>query len=202
MRSILILFLIPVSSLGFLLLTGCLDRAESQEGAPAGFALLYSVTSQQQDVNKLLWIKDPGEQIDAWIREIASFNGEVTKQLEEWKSSGALVNLSNTGLPAAERKARELAARHTTEELLLGTGTDLRLDLMVAQLKALAYCGDMCAAVADMPEGQAMKDTLEAWSSKFMELNAHGMQLLGVKDGSVKEEEVKHVIEHGPPTRH
>jgi len=142
------------------------------------FALLYSVTSQQQNVDKLLWIKEPGADVKAWVEQIAAFNQDVTKQLENWKQSGQIDNLDYQGLPAPEALARKRATKRTTGELLFSEDVDLRVSLIVAQLKALGYCADLSYAIQQEAKEDDIKTIASNWDHRFSQLNAEGMALL------------------------
>ncbi|WP_309385571.1 hypothetical protein [Cerasicoccus frondis] len=170
MKNLLIVF-------AFLTLAGCSPKPNAN-ATDDGFGLLYSVTSQQQNVDKLLWIKDPGADITAWIEQIAQFNQEVTKQLEAWKKAGKITSLKALGLPPAELEARERATKRTTGDLLFSEDVSLRLSLVIAQLKALGYCSDLSYAIAAETQDKAIQETATQWESKFKELNAQGMTLL------------------------
>lgn len=154
------------------------DAAAPKSGESYGYALLYSVVSQDKEVDKLLWIKDPGKSIETWIRDISAFCETVTNQLKAWESNGSVKNLSKTGLPPAELEARSRASSRTRGELLFSTKTNLRVNLIVAQLKALGYCSDLCHATAKLTDNSSQQQTLKAWEAQFTKLNETGMLLL------------------------
>lgn len=151
------------------------DSAAAQAGD--GFALLYAVTSQQQNVDKLMWVKDPGPGVKAWIDDIALFNQQVTAELERWQKAGQ-ADLDTLGLPPAEMLARERATRRTTGELLFSENISLRVSLIVAQLKALGYCADLCYAITEESKNDEVRDVAAKWDKRFAELNTQGMALL------------------------
>lgn len=158
-------------------LAGC---SKPQQGSmnDAGYALLYSVTSQQQNVDKLLWIKEPGPDVKAWVEQIAVFNGEVTKELEAWRDAGLVTNLEYLGLPPAEIQARDRAQSRTTGDLLFSEAVSLRMNLIVAQLKALGYCSDLSYAIGEDSSNADVQAKAKAWEERFKELNAQGMAIL------------------------
>ncbi|GHB94163.1 hypothetical protein [Cerasicoccus arenae] len=168
---------IPVLLFLSLFLSACAPKPDAAAGDD-GFALLYSITSQQQNVDKLLWIKDPGAATEAWVEQIATFNQAVTKQLEAWRDGGQVSSLTARGLPSAEIEARERATRRTTGELLFSQDVDLRISLILAQLKALGYCADLSYAIGQETSDEAIKTTVANWDTRFKELNAKGMALL------------------------
>ncbi|MEM8550514.1 MAG: hypothetical protein AAGF10_06965, partial [Verrucomicrobiota bacterium] len=125
--------------------------AESTSNDQAGYALLYTVVSQNKDVDDLLIIKSPGKDIETWVKEVAKLCGEVNDQLEAWKKDGSITNLNDTYLPEAEVKARGIDTSKTSSELLWGGGVNLRVGLMVSELSAVGYCRDLCDAIAKLP---------------------------------------------------
>lgn len=179
----------------FLSVLLCLNAAAASD-QPHGYALLYSVTSQDQDVDKLLWVKHPGEEIANWIKEIAAFNGDVTKQLEAWKKDGSAANLKDTGLPPVEQQARDRDASRTSGELLWDSGVDLRIELILSQLSSLGYCADLCYAMGKTDYGKAHKNSLESWRKRFLDLNKQGIQILASGDylTEAKEEPPHHLM--------
>ncbi|QYY34475.1 hypothetical protein [Ruficoccus sp. ZRK36] len=168
-----------------LVLSGCCKKqpATLPGQTPEGFALLYDVTSQEQDVDKLLWIKEPGPKISAWVKDIATFNKKVSVQLEAWKKDGTIENLENLSLPPAEMEARARAAAETTGDLLFDTDADLRLVMIYSQLQSLGYCSDLCYAIARLPYGEPLADTLNEWVDDYNKLKSTGMEL--IKQGEV-----------------
>ncbi len=184
------------------ILSGCCEKKQPTTlpgQQPEGFALLYNVSSQEQDVDKLLWIKTPGKEIADWVKEIAAFNKAVTTQLEAWKQDGSVTNLKNLSLPPAEVKARAQASSETTGELLFETDADLRVIMVYSQLQSLGYCSDLCHAIANLPYGKAHADTLENWKNRYQELQNDGFMML--KTGTVSGQPVLQKDEDkSPPT--
>lgn len=189
-----------------LFLTGCPQESAAPRPADKqgdGFALLYSVSSQEQNVDKLLWVKDPGDAITEWIKQIATFNKSVTQQLEAWKQDGTVTNLKHLGLPQAESEARARATSRTTGELLWSTDIDLRVALVVAQLKALGYCADLCYAIGKETSKSEVKKVVSGWETQFAELNSKGMNILEVAmahEGSA--DAAKDEVKARPPAFH
>ncbi len=187
-----------------LLLTGC-PKQQSAPGTDAGYsgyALLYSVTSQEQNVDKLLWVKDPGAEIEAWVRKIADFNKVVTAQLDAWKKDGTVTNLKQVDLPAAEETARKRAASRTTGELLFSKDVDLRVALVVAQLKAMGYCSDLCYAIGEATSNADVKKTVGDWQKQFAALNSEGMNILEVAMTSTQPGTESEADKTRPPAFH
>ncbi|MDP0497566.1 MAG: hypothetical protein Q7Q73_15295 [Verrucomicrobiota bacterium JB024] len=174
-----------LSLLACVFLSACCPKkpATAPGQQPEGFALLYDVTSQEQDVDKLLWVKDPGPEIAAWVKDIATFNKDVTTQLEAWKADGSLTNLSELSLPPAEVEARARAASETTGDLLFDTDADLRVVMIYSQLQSLGYCSDLCYAIAELPYGEPMADTLTKWTDRYHALQDTGFKML--KTGAI-----------------
>lgn len=154
------------------------DKPAGDTGLDAGFALIYNVSSRQQNVDKLLWIKDPGSDVTAWCERIASFNKGVTQQLEDWQESGQIVGLEHMNLPPVELRARERATNRTTGELIFSEDVSLRINLVTAQLKGLGYCADLCAVMSEEEQNQSMQTKLEQWQKQYSELYSDGMKIL------------------------
>ncbi|WOO43102.1 hypothetical protein [Rubellicoccus peritrichatus] len=154
------------------------DQNNTSSSDSYGYALLYGVVSQNKNVDKLLWIKNPGKPVETWVNDIASLSAKVNDQLETWHEDGTIQNLKDMGLPPTEVEARARATSRTRGDLLLSNGIDLRVDLIVAQLKALGYCADLSYAMAKETSNSAIQKQLNSWQSEFTKLNAKGMSLL------------------------
>lgn len=167
------------SFLLLIFLTACSPSSEAPASAKdSGFAFIYNVSSRQQNVDKLLWIKDPGPDVKAWCEQIASFNTGVTKQLEDWQKAGLITGLDHMNLPPVELKARERATNRTTGELLFSEDISLRINLVTAQLKGLGYCADLCAVMSEDPKNKEIGEKLEQWQKQYSQLYADGMKIL------------------------
>lgn len=143
--------------LPWLLLAAALGCAGSggeaaREAAPAatghGYALLHEILGQERQVSMLLVIKGERDALERVIEEIAAVSDAAYERLEELAEADPGLNLTDTGLPAEERKTRELIAATRQEQLLAASGGELELQLLLTQNEALVYAAHLADALA------------------------------------------------------
>jgi hypothetical protein len=131
----------------FLLLLGtaCAQTPPPPAAKPAsapggtGYALLYELLGQEKDVSKLLIVKRERDDFEAVIDAISEAAGRAHEELGELGEADRALNLTDTGLPAGERAARESIAASKRDALLTEGGEEFEIQLMLAQSEALGY---------------------------------------------------------------
>jgi hypothetical protein len=110
-------------------------------GAPTahGYALLYELLGQEKDVSKLLIVKREADDFEAVIDAISKVAGRAYEDLTELGEADPGLNLTDNGLPAGERAARESVASASQKALLTESGEEFELRLALAQSQALGY---------------------------------------------------------------
>lgn len=145
-----------------------------------GYGLLYGVVSQEQDVDKILWIKNVSPELHEFIGETASLSGKVTAELESWKESDPTLILSATGLPEVEVKTRSRIAEHKTIDLLGSWGPHFERDLILTQLEALNYMAYLMETLATKDPQNSRHSFLKENSKAFLVLRDKMQALLEV----------------------
>ena len=134
----------------FLLLLGlasaCAGSARRDEPAPVraapsghGYALLHEILGQERQVSMLLVVKSEREALERVIDDIAEVCAAASQELEALAEADPRLDLADTGLPAEERKTREAIAATRRDQLLAASGSELELQLLLAQNEALVY---------------------------------------------------------------
>jgi hypothetical protein len=119
-------------------------------GAPGshGYALLYELLGQEKDVDKLLVVKRERDDFEAVIDAIAEVSARAYEDLGELGEADPGLNLTDTGLPAGERAAREAIESAKTKTLLTENGEEFEIQLSLAQSQALGYMTGLSEALA------------------------------------------------------
>jgi hypothetical protein len=135
-------------------LPGCASAPEPAAERPAspasrhGYALLYTLMSQEKNVSKLLIIKREREDFAALIGDIAETAGRAHERLDELAEADPSLDLEDTGLPRAELETREAIQSTRTKQLLTESGEEFEIQLMLAQNEALTYALHLAEVLA------------------------------------------------------
>lgn len=146
-----------------------------------GYGLLYDVVSQEQDVDKILWIKRVNPELQNLIKQIAELSGKVTDELDSWKKEDPSLILSATGLPELEVKTRDRIAHYKTFDLLGTWGDDFERDLILTQLEALNYMAYMMKSLAASDPQKSRHEFLLENSKEFLALRDTMQSMLVVQ---------------------
>jgi hypothetical protein len=142
-----------------------------------GYALLYEILGQEKNVSQLLVIKEDREAFGAVIGGIAETCGAAHERLAELAERSPRLDLSDNGLPAEERRTRELIQETRRDLLLASSGRELELQLLLIQSEALTYAAHLADALSRSesdPERSAFLKTL--W--KDLTKHLHDVQAL------------------------
>lgn len=114
-------------------------------------SLLYELLEQEKDVSKLRIIKSQRQEVTRLIKEISATAAAGAKGVESLAKRDSTLSLKSPDLPQGERATREAISRSQTKELLLSSGDDFELKLLLTQVEALNY-GSHLAKVAAVNE--------------------------------------------------
>jgi hypothetical protein len=124
--------------------------AVRRTGAPSdhGYALLYELLGQEKDVSTLLVVKRERDDFEAVIDAISEVTGKAYEELGELGEADPTLNLTDSGLPAGERAAREAIAKTKRNALLTENGEEFEILMSLAQGEALGYLAGLTEALA------------------------------------------------------
>jgi hypothetical protein len=163
---------------------GCAARGSRTPVEPAapgsshGYALLYQLLGQEKDVSKLLLVKVEGDRLEQVIDAISETCGDAHDRLEELAGAPPRLDLADTGLPAAEMRARELTADDQRDQLLSASGRDFELRLLLAQNQALGYASHLTDALSRSEPDPARLAYLRQLWKDLTRLHAEVLELL------------------------
>ena len=139
-------------SLAGTLLCGCQTNPQSSASPPApppeksaratwsnGYALLYQLMTDEQNVSKLRYFKHEQPDVKDLINRIAAASGAAAKQLEAYDKEDGGLDLKNQDLPPGEQTTRDAIASTKKWDLLGHTGEHFELSLLLTQSEAMNY---------------------------------------------------------------
>lgn len=120
----------------------------AQPATGHGYALLYEILGQERQIARLLLVKVERDDLEAVVDDIAETCDLAYARLEQLAAEDPGLDLTDTGLPAEERKTRELIAATRRERLLAATGWEFELQLLLTQNEALTYAAHLADALS------------------------------------------------------
>jgi hypothetical protein len=112
-----------------------------------GYALLFDLMGDEQNVSKLLIIKRERAELNELIKAISKTAGEAHKQLEAFGKADPSLNLKSKGLPPGEVATRASISKAKAKELLTDKGKDFELAMLLSQSEALTYAEHLAITI-------------------------------------------------------
>lgn len=104
-----------------------------------GYALLYQLVSDEQNVSKLHYFKHEQPDVKDLVNQIAAASAVAVKQLEAYDREDGGADLKDQELPPGEQTTRDAIASTKKWDLLGHTGEHLELSLLLTQSEAMNY---------------------------------------------------------------
>jgi hypothetical protein len=170
-------------SLYALVLTGCGTTPAGPSTGPEtarneGYSLLYDLARKQKDVNKLLLIKKEQPDVKDLIEEIARVMSDAEKQLKEFANEDRTLNLKTQSLPWTEEKTRGSIESAQAKQLLLSSGQQFELRLLLSQAQGLTYGAHLARVLQGQERDIRRKMFLEELLRQCERLNDQVIHLL------------------------
>jgi hypothetical protein len=143
-----------------------------------GYGLLYELTSKERNVDKILIVKTANSHVAAEIKRIAQIFGQAHDQLDAFAKQDARLRFGTTRLPTLEKKTRDSIESQTTKELLLSSGRDFDLQLLLTQAQALQYASHLTKALDGQDGNTHRKSFLAQFSKQCEQQHQKVIQLL------------------------
>lgn len=158
-------------------LTLCGGLAESSERERnEGYSLLYDLAAKQGDLGKILLVKNAGASVTKLVNDISHSAANLQRQLGSFAREDKRLRLRDPNLPNLETKARAAIASTTTKELLLSSGRDFEVGLLLTQVYALRYGAHLAKQLLDLEEAKERKEFLEQTAKEWEALRARVIQ--------------------------
>lgn len=181
-----------ITTLALTLVLGSAASSCAKEGAPAsepryedGYALVYWQASKVQNIDKLLIVKGPSDELEAMTEKVAAHSAAVADELEAFAAARGGIDLEREALPPIEAGARNRMGGSIALELLFSGGCDFEQRLAFTEAVAVLRISALAEEMAD----QAPDDDQQALWSRIHESS----------DALFKE--VRDLINRCPPDR-
>jgi hypothetical protein len=164
-------------------LTPALRAAETKANTPAqatsqhGYALLFDLLGDEQNVSKLLIVKRDRPELKKLVKAISESAGKAHKELEKFGKHGE-INLKDQGLPDAEVQTRKSISQEKAKTLLAEKGSDFEIALLLTQDEALTYGSHLARVLAASETHADRLRLLLGISSNLAELRNQVMEML------------------------
>ena len=143
-----------------------------------GYSILYTLASEQSNVNKILIIKSASAKVSAEIKQIAEVFSQAKKQLDEFAKEDGSLNFKMSHLPSMEEKTRAAIASTTTKDLLFSSGKAFELRLLLTQVQALDYASHLADQLADQDGNPKRKEFLMQFARQCVQHHKAVVDLL------------------------
>lgn len=150
-----------------LLTLGCKPAPLNQSEVNDGYALLYGLLNDESNVDKLLIVKSAPPEIEELLRAISASAGESLNQMELWQKEDPQIDFTDSGLPQVEQRTRASIARLRTEQLLLHSGEEWQVIVLLTQSEAAAYISHLAKVIAEDESHPQRKETLQQTATAF-----------------------------------
>lgn len=177
-------YIIPVFFL-LTLVVGCATIQSNQAQAPEkiseGYALLYSLLSDESDVDKVLIVKSTDEVTKSLIKEISQTAKQAKLRLSKLSKEEPAVDLENQNLPEMETRTRESISSATAKELLSSKDRDFKLRLLLTQENAMKYGQNLADTLAQKEFTPNRAKYLKQLSGNLKSLRERTIQAMGAE---------------------
>lgn len=143
-----------------------------------GYSLLYSTLDDESQVDKVLMIKGPAEQVAQLLRDIAKFATEGKAKLDEFAKQDATLVFKNSGLPRLETETRGLIAGSKSKEILFSAGRNFEFNILLSQHEALNYIDHLGQALGKNDKNEARRKFSEETAATAKALHERVMEQL------------------------
>jgi hypothetical protein len=143
-----------------------------------GYGLLYELTGKEQNVDKILIVKSANSKVAVEIKNIAQLFGQAHDQLDAFAKQDARLRFGTTRLPTLEKKTRESIESQTTKDLLLSSGRDFDLQLLLTQAQALQYASHLAKELDGQDDNTHRKSFLNQFSKQCEQQHQRVIHLL------------------------
>ena len=154
-----------------------------------GLALLYDLLNSESQVAQIFTIKSASDPVKAVVNDIQAAAKDGAAMLKARAKADAFVNLTDTGLPNVEVQTRKRIAWATTGQLLLASGEQFELDLLLTQTKATNYAASLAATLAAAEDDKQHAQKLKDLGDRFSKLQQRVDALLAVRAAEVNDGE-------------
>ena len=112
-------------------------------------SLLADLLGQEKEVSKILIIKHNSAELGRLMKAISQTAGDGVKRLEELARQDSSLDLHALQLPPGEKATRAAITKTEEHDLLLTSGLEFELNLLLTQTQALSYGSHLAKVAAE-----------------------------------------------------
>ena len=157
-------------------------QPSKRELAINAYSLLYSLLSEEKDLEKILAITRERKEIDPLIREISAASLEALEILDRLQKNEPSIRFDQDLLPPGERETREIISKTKSKDLLTTSGEKFSVVLLLSQSEALTYASHLASVASKNDENLDRARKVDKIAERFEKLNLKVTQLLTVKN--------------------
>ncbi len=147
------------------------ELTPAQHELNAGYALLYSLISDEARVDGLLSIKSLPEPTENLIRQIAQRSREAKSKLEDLARQDITLAFNRQNLPEAEADSRRRIAEKLTRQLLFSNGVQLEVLLLATQFQSTNYGQALARSLQTMDHHPQRRQDLQQLAEDYDAFN-------------------------------
>jgi hypothetical protein len=141
--------------------SGGADRVRNE-----GYSLLYKLMSDESKVGQIFILKSASASVTDVVKEVGNSCQTYKKQLDDFAAADNGMHLNMPDLPIAEQQSRDLIAGSQTRSLLISSGREFEVQLLITQVQAMDYASHLAKAIERHEEDKDRKQFLTDLSAR------------------------------------
>ncbi len=125
-----------------------------------GYALLYATIESEAQVDQVLMIKNPRDEVKELLRRIGEFARDAQVRLDRFAEDDDALGYDEHGLPHAEAKTRDEIEKSTSRQIITSGGRNFEHRILLTQYEALNYIRHLAGVVAGMDDDESRRELL------------------------------------------
>ena len=143
-----------------------------------GYSLLHSLLADEQNVSKLLLIKNENPDLGALIKDISRVSKEAAAQIEKFSKNDPHLHLDMPGLPLVEQQTRDSIGKTKAKELVTKAGQKFEVRIILSQAEALTYGAHLALVTAAHDSDPTRQQFLRKTSEELHALHQRIINLI------------------------
>ncbi|MFG0249291.1 MAG: hypothetical protein ACF8OB_10420 [Phycisphaeraceae bacterium JB051] len=143
-----------------------------------GYALIYDTIKQESQVDKILILKGPSEDVSNVLKAIAKLSSNAKAKIEEFDKADASLSLKKDGIPKAESLTREAISSSTTKRILFSSSKAFEFNILLAQHQALDYISSMAKMLSEQDRNETRKQYMAELAEDTKALHERVLKLM------------------------
>jgi len=145
------------------------------------YALLYSLLSDEKNLDKLLVIKMETTELRQLVKAIATSSADGVRRMEAYAAADPSIHLKDERLPPGEMATRAAIAKTKTKLLVKPFDKNFEFNLLLTQTEALSYAWHLARVAAAHENNPDRARGLTSFSETMQTLHNRTVSLLRVR---------------------